>query len=153
MRWLAAAPPACGRAKVEVRPLPFEVIAMKRTPMKRISVIGLMAACLSVPAAFAASAQDAPPVEVDAEAEARAQLESDREATGMQSTDADVQAEADVDRNCLRYTGSHISTRALDQKDKDCVSANGRVYSREDIRNTGQTDLADALRMLDPAVF
>lgn len=131
---------------------------MTRTPMKRVPMSGILAACLLGSVGFAASAQDAPPTEVDAEAEARAQVESDRQTAEAQAqdqgdADAGVSAEADVDRNCLRYTGSHISTRTLDEKGKDCVNANGRVYSREDIRNTGQTDLADALRMLDPAVF
>ena len=31
-------------------------------------------------------------------------------------------------------------------------SAAGRVHTREDMQNTGQTDIGQALRMLDPAV-
>lgn len=52
------------------------------------------------------------------------------------------------DRHCLRETGSHIANKHK----KTCVSANGSSYSREDIDRTGTTDLADALRHLDPSV-
>lgn len=118
----------------------------------------LLTTCLLGAFAFAASAQDAPPaqVDVDAQAETQAQIESDRENADAR-LDANVEAEvADndkVDRNCLLYTGTHISARRLDEKGKDCVIANGSVYSREDIRSTGAVDLAEALRRLDPAIY
>jgi len=54
------------------------------------------------------------------------------------------------DRRCLEYTGSHLTVRG--RKDGRCVMANGRSYNREDIDRTGQTDLSQALRTLDPAV-
>lgn len=72
--------------------------------------------------------------------------------------------QADADRNCVRYTGSHIKAprndrRSSDELEKvdgldrrDCVSANGRVYSRSDLERTGAIDVADALRRLDPAI-
>ena len=71
--------------------------------------------------------------------------------------------EPEVDRNCMRYTGTRIISRynttrsaaAREKADKDklCVGTFGRAYSREDIDRTGEVDLADALRKLDPAVY
>jgi hypothetical protein len=52
------------------------------------------------------------------------------------------------DRHCLRETGSHIVSKHR----KSCINASGTSYSREDIDRTGTTDLADALRHLDPSV-
>jgi hypothetical protein len=52
------------------------------------------------------------------------------------------------DRNCIRYTGSHISRR---EKDK-CTGAVGRSYDREDIERTGATDIGQALQRLDPSI-
>ena len=75
--------------------------------------------------------------------------------------------ERDARRDCMRYTGSRITARRADREaradvdsdekidrlDRDgCVAANGRVYSREDLRRTGEVDIADALRKLDPAI-
>ena len=67
--------------------------------------------------------------------------------------------EAVSDHTCLRHTGSRIiasaNARADARKDKSkrqCTSAPGRSYSREDIDRTGAVDLADALRRLDPSV-
>jgi hypothetical protein len=57
-------------------------------------------------------------------------------------------ADQSNDRNCLRETGSHI----VSKNKKSCIDANGSSYSREDIDRTGTTDLADALRRLDPSV-
>ena len=54
------------------------------------------------------------------------------------------------DRHCLKYTGSHLAARG--RNGGRCVIANGRSYGREDIDRTGQADLAQALRTLDPAV-
>ena len=52
------------------------------------------------------------------------------------------------DRNCLRETGSHVSSKNR----KECINANGTAYSRADIDRTGATDLAEALRRLSPSV-
>ena len=59
------------------------------------------------------------------------------------------------ERFCLRYTGTRIDltrhrrTADLDQR---CIAAGGRVYTREDLERTGEIDLANALRMLDPGI-
>ena len=53
------------------------------------------------------------------------------------------------DENCLRHTGSRIAQR--DGKPR-CTGQPGRVYSKDDIDRTGHTNLADALRALDPAM-
>lgn len=59
------------------------------------------------------------------------------------------------DRICIQQTGSRI-TQARNARSKDdereCVAAGGRVHTRGDIENTGETDLADALRKLDPSI-
>ncbi len=72
------------------------------------------------------------------------------------ATDADkadaVERKADLsDTHCLKQTGSRIAPRA-DKQGRKCVSANGRSYSKEDLDRTGEIDLADALRRLDPAI-
>ncbi len=51
------------------------------------------------------------------------------------------------DRNCLRDTGSHIPPRK-----GECLPVSGNSYSREELQNTGQTDVGRALQELDPAV-
>ena len=99
---------------------------------------------------------------VSANASAQAQL-ADNNASATLVSNATPQ----IDRNCLRQTGSRLVARynnprygstgtARDSSDKRgqrCVAANGRVYSREDIERTGEIDLADALRKLDPAIY
>ncbi|HRN61520.1 MAG TPA: hypothetical protein PK743_13880 [Luteimonas sp.] len=59
------------------------------------------------------------------------------------------------DRFCIKETGSRIvATRNRSKKnDQECVNASGRVYTREDIENTGSGDLRDALRRLDPSIY
>lgn len=119
--------------------------------MKRVLLTSLLAAC-----AFAASAQSTAPAPTTsgstAQAEVSTQLRTDG-TTGANSQ-ADTRAKAEVDRNCLRQTGTRIRDRAAtDGKGrKGCVAANGRVYTREDIDRTGQTDIAEALRQLDPSI-
>lgn len=51
------------------------------------------------------------------------------------------------DSQCLRQTGSRIQSRAKG----DCA-AYGRSYDRDDLNSTGETDIASALRRLDPSV-
>ncbi|PPJ42075.1 MULTISPECIES: hypothetical protein [unclassified Pseudoxanthomonas] len=51
--------------------------------------------------------------------------------------------------NCVRQTGSRIRQR--DAKTV-CNGQPGRSYSKDELDRTGHTDLADALRTLDPAV-
>lgn len=66
-------------------------------------------------------------------------------------------ADKRADRYCVRATGSRIvmrdsATGEVPDFDKRCLALGGRVYSREDIERTGEVDLADALRKLDPAI-
>ena len=68
------------------------------------------------------------------------------------------------DHNCLRETGSLITTaqnqrtlrRARAQKDATvevkCADY-GRAYTQDDIRRTGAVNLSDAIRQLDPSAF
>lgn len=58
------------------------------------------------------------------------------------------------DRFCIKETGSRIvAARNRSKKsDEECVNANGRVYTREDIERTGSVDIRDALRRLDPSI-
>lgn len=107
---------------------------MNHPMMKRLLAAGVLGA-----AAFAVSAD--PPLQSDADARAQAELEAE----------ADVQK--DADRNCMRYTGTHIQTRAMREKGKDCVVAHGRVYSGDDLERTGELDIADALRRLDTSIY
>ena len=68
------------------------------------------------------------------------------------------------DHNCLRETGSLITTsqnqrtlrRARAQKDVTVevkCAGYGRAYTQDDIRRTGAVNMADALRQLDPSAF
>lgn len=99
--------------------------------MKRLLIASLLGAI-----AFSASAQYATPTQVDPKTKAKIA--------------ADAQTNKDAQRNCLRYTGTRIPASKLGSK--GCVMANGRVYSREDIDRTGEVDIADALRKLDPSI-
>ncbi len=59
------------------------------------------------------------------------------------------------DRYCIQGTGSRIvATRNARNRaeERECVAGNGRVYSRSDIERTGDVDLGDALRRLDPSI-
>jgi hypothetical protein len=51
------------------------------------------------------------------------------------------------DRTCLQQTGSLIPP-----KKGHCLSAPGRSYSGEELRNTGAIDNARSLQMLDPSI-
>ena len=122
--------------------------------MNRRLVSPLLLASLLATVAFAASAQT---VTSSVGANANAQATTDANADAR----LDANAPPQIDRNCLRQTGSRIvanvnATRsASDRSDKRgqrCVAANGRVYSREDIDRTGEVNIADALRKLDPAI-
>lgn len=56
-----------------------------------------------------------------------------------------------TDPNCLQHTGTRIAPR----KDKQgrCALGPGRVYTNDDIARTGETNVADALRKLDPSIY
>ena len=106
---------------------------------------------LAVPAI--AFAQSAEPVPVADASEQAATL------------DPEARANLDARRDCLRYTGSLITSSHNERRARadaaektgeldrdDCIAANGRVYSRDDLQRTGELDIADALRKLDPAI-
>ena len=58
-----------------------------------------------------------------------------------------------LDRLCLRETGTRIRHRAGKSNGRDCPSMQaGRAYTQDDLRSTGQADIAQALRMLDPSI-
>lgn len=68
---------------------------------------------------------------------------------------ASAGAAAQEDRYCLRYTGTRIDLRRHDRTsgfEQGCVASGGRVYTREDLERTGEVDIANALRKLDPAI-
>ena len=64
----------------------------------------------------------------------------------------------------VKYTGSRVTADATPQTDsrraggrsaherRQCAMATGAVYTREDLEGTGHTDIAQALRTLDPRV-
>ena len=55
------------------------------------------------------------------------------------------------ERTCLRYTGSRAHRNAR-MKNPPCTDEFGRAYTRDEIDKTGEVDLADALRKLDPSI-
>ena len=56
-------------------------------------------------------------------------------------------AAATATRPCALGSASRIPARP-DQ----CSPSPGRTYSQEDVERTGQTNVADALQMLDPSI-
>ena len=129
----AGAPWAAYGGGAATPPLP-QGAALKRLIIVCLSVAGLLglSACATSPHAAGASAVPAA---------------------------ASVASRSDerVDRYCLRATGSRIvvrdsATGEAPDFDKHCLALGGRAYSREDIERTGEVDLADALRKLNPAI-
>ena len=65
-------------------------------------------------------------------------------------------------RHCLRSTGSRVvegmnrrEARRSNERTPArlwCASGIGRSYSQHDLQSTGATNVADALRMLDPRI-
>lgn len=111
--------------------------------MKRLLLATLIAGF-----ACAASAQGVA-VSVAADVDADATAAQDTPAT---SPDELKPTDRLSDRLCLRSTGTRIINRRDTRNGQRCVAANGRVYSREDLRDTGRVDMADALRALDPSI-
>jgi hypothetical protein len=54
---------------------------------------------------------------------------------------------ANAAQTCSLVTASRIPARP-----GECSSSAGRSFSQDDIQRTGQTNLADALPMLDPSI-
>ena len=114
--------------------------------MKRlkISLISLLAAL-----AFTAIAQAAEP---------QANTPSDPTANAQ----ADAKKPPVSDAYCLRHTGTRITSRTADRANANAATAGksrtcsngaiGRAYTREDLDRTGDINLADALRKLDPSI-
>lgn len=108
------------------------------------TMIRAMVAGVLFGSAFAVAAQTTPePVDPAAPEQADKQADTDRAGTG-------------VDRFCLKETGSHIPVASRvsgNREHRRCTGANGRVYTREEIERTGEVDLAEALRRLDPSIY
>jgi membrane protease subunit (stomatin/prohibitin family) len=100
-----------------------------------------------------ASASSAQTVSTDAQAQvqaAPAQVDAAASADAQASTDAASQKRTS-NVGCVKDTGTNIRPRDPKTGKPLCIGP-GRSYSREQIDRTGQTDLADALRRLDPSV-
>jgi len=112
-------------------------VTQPETDMKRlmISLLGALA--------FTAAAQTMPPQTTAA-------------ADAPTATQADAKKPEINDAYCLRHTGTRILSRTDSGKTgkaRTCnTSAIGRAYTREDLDRTGEINIADALRKLDPAI-
>ena len=91
------------------------------------------------------------------DAQAQVQVAS-TQADAAVAADAQVAANTDAANakrtsnvGCVKDTGTNIRPRDPKTGKALCIGP-GRSYSREQIDRTGQTDLADALRRLDPSV-
>ena len=91
------------------------------------------------------------------DAQAQVQVAS-TQADAAVAADAQVAANTDAvngkrtsNVGCVKDTGTNIRPRDPKTGKALCIGP-GRSYSREQIDRTGQTDLADALRRLDPSV-
>lgn len=107
---------------------------------KQFLVAAVFALCggvaLALPA-FAQTAQDGTQAQTQAAATSRqkSQASSKRAVPPLNS------------RMCIRDTGSHIPPPK-----GQCLPVAGSSYNQQDIRNTGATNLGQALQMLDPSV-
>jgi hypothetical protein len=63
------------------------------------------------------------------------------------STTAPPKTAAAVTRPCPQDTASRIPLRP-----GECSSVPGRTYSDKDMERTGQTNVGDALQLLDPSI-
>jgi hypothetical protein len=115
--------------------------------LARMTLLAALGAC-----SFAVAAQSSVDVGASVEAGASESVAEDR------INPADEHATHPF---CLRSTGSRIATRvrsserdagAGSDKRPECLSASGRVYTKQDLDSTGAVDVAEALRRLDPAI-
>jgi hypothetical protein len=68
--------------------------------------------------------------------------------SGTPQPRVDTQAAAvAAPRPCSLATASRIA-----QGPDQCSASPGRTYSQQDVERTGQTNVADALQMLDPSI-
>lgn len=111
----------------------------------------LLAAALLSACAFAAAAQSAP---ADAAAPAgSAQTGSVTSDAPRESSAANDSTQAAAknprrDPTCLTQTGSRVQARG-----NTTCAGYGRSYSREDLDHTGEVDVGQALRKLDPRLY
>lgn len=110
--------------------------------MKRMPTFVILAAAL-----FAATAHAQAPAEPTATPAPAA-------SQSVAGTEDRPAAEGDKkrlsDANCVRETGSRIARRDGASR---CTGQPGRSYTKEDLDRTGHTNIGDALRALDPAVY
>ena len=121
-----------------------------RSPALATALAAVLGIC-----AFGASAQtvstdaqaqvQTAPVQTDVAVAADAQVASDTQ-TASNATDKRAS-----NVGCVKDTGTNIRPRDPKTGKPLCIGP-GRSYSREQIDRTGQTNLADALRRLDPSV-
>ncbi|MBN8211716.1 MAG: hypothetical protein J0M09_02260 [Xanthomonadales bacterium] len=113
----------------------------------------LLAALLT----FLAGAAVAQTVTVTTEAGEVETVQTTEATETTETTAAETTAPREPARTCLRSTGSRVTAaqnvRATkDGKPQRCAPVSGRVYTSEDIARTGQVDIHEALRMLDPSI-
>lgn len=74
------------------------------------------------------------------------------------ATQAEAKQPDASDAYCLRHTGTRIAPRTPARADgsrkaRNCSSGMiGRAYTRDDLDRTGEVNIAEALRKLDPAI-
>jgi hypothetical protein len=113
--------------------------------------IFLVAAAVSALGFGHASAQA-----LSADAQVQADTSALTAADAQVTTNAQASVDARMDANrssvgCVKETGTNIRPRDPKTGKALCIGP-GRSYTREQIDRTGQTDLADALRRLDPSI-
>jgi hypothetical protein len=118
--------------------------------MKRLMFAALLSAF-----AFAATAQTTA-AQLDAQVGAKASIAAVAEADvqadarrAAQTGQTDPTGKHRHDPNCLRHTGSRLQPRGKD----GCIGGAGRSYSRDDLDRTGEVDVGEALRKLDPRLY
>jgi hypothetical protein len=123
---------------------------MDSSHRNRSRVLATALAAVLGTCAFGASAQT---VSTDAQAQVQA---TPSQADVAVSTDAQIAPDVAADKRasnvgCVKDTGTNIRPRDPKTGKPLCIGP-GRSYSRDQIDRTGQTNLADALRHLDPSV-
>lgn len=76
-----------------------------------------------------------------------AYADTDTDVAEQLSQDAAVTTEAEAERvDCIRYTGSRI------RRPDGCIAVPGSVYTRGQLKLTGDINTGEALSRLDPRV-
>lgn len=124
------------------RAAPRLVSAMNRMTRHRFLVVAGLAVALGT-VAFAASAQGVP--------SASPQIAAPSDAVANDAQAGQKQTQELRAADCLTQTGTRIRTRDPKTGKVNCQGP-GRSYSRDELDRTGEVDLADALRRIDPSV-